>query len=134
MVVWKDEYLIGVEQVDRQHRELFDRFHRLMDALTGGTARHELQETIVFLESYAEDHFCEEETLLREYHYPDADSHRTAHETFRQQLCGFRESLAEQGATNLLVIETVRTLFQWLVDHVCGMDRAFVSYLQQRVK
>lgn len=134
MVVWKDEYLIGVEQVDRQHRELFSRFHRLIDALTGGTARHELLETIAFLESYAENHFRDEEDLQRECHYPDAGFHRMAHETFRRQLDGIRVSLAEQGVTNLLVIETGRTLFQWLVDHVCCMDREFASYLQQRVK
>lgn len=134
MVAWKDEYLIGVDPVDRQHRELFDRFHRFMDALTAGNARHELMETLGFLESYAEVHFRDEEVLQRQCHYPAAGFHRKAHETFRQKLSGLTASLAEQGVSNLLVIETGRTLFQWLVDHVCLMDREFASYLQQRVK
>lgn len=128
-VEWNESYAIGVEEVDRQHRELFARFEAVMDAIGEGKGKEELVPLLVFLHDYMTTHFRDEEELHRRYHYPRAGFHREAHETFRGRIDAFREELEARGGSNILAIQAVQALFRWLVDHVCGMDKDFGGFV-----
>lgn len=128
-VEWNESYAIGVEEVDRQHRELFARFEAVMEAIGSGKGKEELLPLMGFLDDYTATHFRDEEELHRRHHYPRAGFHREAHEAFRGKLSILRDGLETGGVTNILVIQAGQALFRWLVDHVCGMDRNFGEFM-----
>lgn len=130
IVVWDKSYEIGVEQIDRQHRELFARFDGLMVAIGAGEGANELQQLLGFLEEYALNHFREEEALMLSCHYPLLAFHREAHQAFRERLGKLVAMIGEKGESPQLVTQTGRMLLRWLTDHVCGMDRDIGTFLQ----
>jgi len=128
-IEWNESYAIGVEEVDRQHRELFVRFEAVLDAIGAGKGKEELVPLLGFLHDYTVAHFRDEEELHRRHHYPRAGFHREAHGAFRDKLDAFRVELETRGASNMLVIQAGQTLFRWLVEHVCGMDKDFGGFV-----
>ncbi|WP_052263290.1 bacteriohemerythrin [Geobacter pickeringii] len=129
-VEWKESYAVGIDEVDRQHRELFARFETLMNAIGAGKGKEELLSLLGFLDDYVIAHFRDEEELHRTHHYPDAGFHREAHAVLQRKLATLRGEIETSGISNLMVIQTGRTLFNWLVDHVCGRDRHFGEFLR----
>ena len=125
---WCEAFAIDHALMDQQHRRLLhlcaeakrcldyhdeeacERFHDLL---------HELS-------IYAHQHMCEEESLLREHHYPGLAAHEAEHEAFRGQLADILFS-AVQG--QLDKAEVVRFLSVWWTDHILGADMACKSYL-----
>lgn len=130
-VEWNESYAVGIDEVDRQHRELFARFEELMNAIGAGRGKEELLPLAGFLDEYAAVHFRDEEELHRTHHYPEAGFHREAHAVFQRKLAALREEIGTNGISNLLVIQTGRTLFHWLVEHVCGRDRHFGEFMKR---
>ncbi|RNC67450.1 MAG: hemerythrin family protein [Desulfuromonadales bacterium] len=133
-VEWNESYAIGVDEIDRQHRELFARFEDLMNAVGSGRGKADLVPLIGFLDAYAATHFHEEEQLHMRHHYPESCFHRDAHAIFLGRLSALKTEVEAKGASNHLVIETGKVLFRWLVDHVCGMDRQFGDFLRTGVE
>ena len=50
------DLLTGSQQIDMQHRQLFEAVNRLMDACSMGKGRDQIQSTITFLSDYVVKH------------------------------------------------------------------------------
>lgn len=120
---WKDEYSVGNELLDGQHRRLIE----LVDAL-GGDA--DLGEVLDGLRQYGDAHFRAEEDLLQTTDYPDLEKHRSYHDAFRTWL----EDVAEahrSGGTGAPAREDVQSYLRvWLANHLLVYDKAFEPYLK----
>src|SRR5512134_3985517 len=81
---WTPALAVGDADIDDQHRELFRRAARLIDALRSGD-RGEVLPTLAYLEAYAVHHFAGEERLMRELGYPGLAEHVAAHGRFREE-------------------------------------------------
>ena len=87
---WKDDLNTGVEDIDRQHRELF-RIGRDIEQLilTGcvGVGDKELLKIICDLREYVSYHFYEEEKFMKSHNYKDYEVHKKSHEdVYKRQL------------------------------------------------
>ena len=70
--LWKEEYRIGVDMIDEQHRQLFDKIEHLLEIAKGGSwesNRRECMEIIDFLVRYTIIHFETEEKFQKEKGY-----------------------------------------------------------------
>lgn len=63
-VVWSSEFEVGVELIDRQHRELIDRINKLLAAIREGRGREETFKVMRFLQEYVVEHFSAEERFM----------------------------------------------------------------------
>lgn len=80
LIEWKDEYRVGVESVDAEHRELIDLINALYEDMQ--SRQHE-EEVMAFLgEIYARiaAHFALEELLMRQHDYDEYRDHKQDHE------------------------------------------------------
>ena len=81
-VIWKDEYNLGIEKVDRQHQHLFEIINKIVDR-SGPSEDTELAcETIMEMVNYAKEHFTDEEILMQQYDYPNLEAHKKEHNYF----------------------------------------------------
>ena len=78
-VCWKDEYSVGVEKIDRQHRHLFEIINKLIDRSGSSEDLKLVSETLTEMLNYAKEHFTTEEELMQEYGYPEIESHKEQH-------------------------------------------------------
>ena len=62
---WKDEYSVGIDVIDEQHKKLFE----ISEVLANAIEINEIKDILLFLENYMEFHFNTEEALMKKYGY-----------------------------------------------------------------
>jgi hemerythrin len=128
-IEWDEGLSLGVEGLDRQHRELFSRFNDLIDACDRGNGADEAQRMLEFLNSHVAAHFAEEEELQFRYGYPDGLRHKEEHDAFIRELTSLEQQFRDQGPTTRLVATTNQIVVVWLIDHISRVDAEFARYL-----
>jgi hemerythrin len=127
---WTPYLAVGINTIDNQHKELFDRFNRLMDAIAYGDAKEELASIIVFLGDYVVTHFGTEEKMMDRYSYPSSTAHKAQHAIFVRDFASAKSQLLTSGANIELTADTVNKLAEWLVNHIGRVDKALGGFLK----
>ena len=79
-LVWKDEYNIGVDIIDREHRRLFKIINKLFRFTDDkNKSRWACQEGIKFFKDHAVKHFTEEEEYMASINYERLGVHMHIH-------------------------------------------------------
>jgi hemerythrin len=123
LVKWKDIYSVNVEEIDNQHKKLFDIINRLYGSLSTGDSRAELQLILDDLIDYADVHFKTEKKYFDKYNYSGSLSHESEHLKFEKIVLQFKESFAIQALKFHYPIETF--LFDWLMNHIMTEDTKY---------
>lgn len=129
---WRNEYRIGVELIDEEHRYLFDLINAFHDTHVGGTNRSALGQILNRLVHYAEQHFRHEEAIMKAEAYPAYVEHCALHEDLYLTIFRLSEKLAAGSLRDDM--ETVRFIRSWLVTHIVQHDLQFSDYLARRSK
>ncbi len=124
LVVWQDSYALGLEEIDRQHKMLFDIMNRLWAAILDNAEGRRLNTILEDLEHYTVLHFTEEETFMRSIGYPDFDGHVAYHQKFVRKLMEEKEA-AHAGRT--ISLELIHFLRDWLVNHILVEDKRYAA-------
>jgi hemerythrin len=131
MAITFDETLImGVPELDRQHRELFRRLDALIEAIRRGSSRDEIAHTLAFLREYVGVHFEAEEAVMRAAGYGALDAHRAEHDRFVRDLAAFETEHRRDGATPSLIVRVNARLRGWLAEHLYRSDRELGTFLR----
>lgn len=128
-VSWSEDLALGVPSIDEQHKALFYRVDRLIEACQERKGKAEIERLLSFLEEYIEIHFAAEEALQVASGYPEAAFHRVLHVRFAEELRRIRQSMEEDpGVSFALRVNTL--VVSWLRHHVSGSDRDFAEFLR----
>jgi hemerythrin len=131
-IEWDDTLATGHSLIDTQHKELFGRVNRLLDACADGHGREAVVETLAYLEDYTRKHFSAEEAEMRSHQYPEIETHRRAHLEFIGRVSELRSEIERSGTGTYLVVTTNRAVVDWLLSHVKRLDRGFADWLRQQ--
>jgi len=129
-IIWTPKLAVGVDQIDEEHRELFDRVNRLLEAMQASKAKEELQPLIGFLADYVNVHFSGEQALMHAHRYPGAPEHLAQHAFFVTEFKAMAVEVQRSGPTALMTIKLNKLLCDWLRDHVSSTDRKFGEFLK----
>jgi hemerythrin len=124
---WTSVLSTGVRRLDEEHRELFRRVDKLMDAMLHGD-RSEAERLLAFLREYVPDHFAAEERLMEARGFPEAARHAEEHHRFSGALHRLDFMLRETGPTAALVLDLERLVVSWLEQHVYESDAAMARW------
>jgi hemerythrin len=130
--MWTPDLAVGVETIDEQHRELFQRAGRLLESARGGAEATEVMRLLGYLGEYVDTHFTAEEALMAEARYPeaDADEHRAEHARLTAKFRQMRDGFARAGAGPQLADQVRREVCDWLRHHVTETDRALATFMR----
>lgn len=129
---WNSNLEIGIEEIDNQHKELFDRVNRLVNSVNMGDSHTEILNTIDFLIQYVEEHFSSEEKYQAQNEYPSYESHKALHTDFVNSINEMKASLDRNGVTSELSLELCSTVNTWLIEHIGIADKAFAVYMNTK--
>jgi hemerythrin len=129
---WTSSLETGIEEIDEQHKELFNRIDKLELAIYKGRAAIELESLMKYLESYIIEHFEMEEQLMLDHIYPDFAAHARQHNEFRNIFTGILESCRNRGADSYLAIDVDKQMRKWWENHILKMDMAYIPFLKNR--
>jgi hemerythrin len=125
-LAWEERYQTGIEEIDAQHKALFDLVVSLGEALRSRPGAIQLEGLVPKLESYARNHLSHEEALFAQYDYPRAKEHIEAHDKLRGDIVHFRDMLKNDRLTALALFNYMEL---WLYNHVMKMDMDYKTYL-----
>jgi hemerythrin len=102
---WYDEYSIGVDEVDVQHKRFLNLIKKTYE-LAGQTIEHkEVFNLLDELMRYAQFHFGSEELLMQTYSYPKYVEQRDEHVRLTKELAGKMEEIgSNKGELNNLLL------------------------------
>lgn len=131
-IQWTEDLTTGVPEIDSQHKELFSRINRLLEACNQGQGRSEVGKTLSYLEEYVLIHFATEEKIMTECLYPEYAGHKAQHVQFMSNLDALKQQFANEGPSVHLILLTNHTVVDWLQNHIKKLDRDLSAFLKNR--
>lgn len=116
-----EEYLIGVELIDREHEELFrivGKANRLVKSYDSSSSYDKIMDILNELKSYTIEHFRDEEEYMASIGYEGLAAQRRAHEAFVERLETIDPDRIESDLQELLEF-----LLGWLINHILYTDK-----------
>jgi hemerythrin len=125
-LLWKPEYSVGNDEIDRQHQYLFDLCRMLSDVKERSDSPMVIFAALNSLFDYAKIHFQFEENLLHTHLDPGA--HRLLHRDFLEKVDDFMMKY-EQKQLRLQEIRDFIT--SWIIHHILEEDRNIFRRLRE---
>ena len=121
-----DDCIVGVEQIDNDHRHLFDLINEGFELLYNeykDDRYEEIKELLEELENYAEQHFRREEAYMKEIRDPELILQRSQHLYFEEKIEEFLvQNIDEEEEQKEVLGEIMRFLAKWLYQHILSSD------------
>lgn len=130
-IAWNDSLNLGYEQIDEQHRALFELVSDLVESCIIGRNTEKLHETMEFLVNYTVKHFHDEETLQMQFDYPDYTRHKQLHEDFKLKVGELVQRFDENDSPEELSKEVNRVIVRWLISHIQLEDKKIGAHIRK---
>lgn len=121
---WKDNFSIGIEEIDRQHKRLFEiggEIYNLAILKDGQDHYDEIIALLNSLKDYTVYHFGFEESLMEKYNYDDIDKHKQQHDKFIEKLVEI-EAQDIDARQKKVILDILDFIVNWISSHILGTD------------
>lgn len=132
-IEWTKDISVGVDKIDDQHKELFNRINGFLDAMNRGAGKEEVGNVIDFLEDYVLTHFGAEEGFMTKHKYPEYQSHKAQHVVFLKNLSDLKKEFEFGGVTLPLTLKVQRHIVDWIINHIRKIDKALGAFLKAKM-
>lgn len=127
-LVWRSAYESGNTTIDQQHQQLFQHTNQLLTVVLDGRPDSEVAEAATALIVEIEQHFADEEQIIRAVGFPHAKSHTKIHAALVDRAHALLSHFQDR-------VIGIGELFQFLAyemitQHMLGADRQFFPYLR----
>ncbi|MES9850629.1 MAG: hemerythrin domain-containing protein [Candidatus Thiodiazotropha sp. L084R] len=122
-LVWRDNWLIGIEELDADHKEMVRLINRLADHSEESPVLQRLEN----LAAHMQAHFDREERFLERIQYPERVAHTNEHTMETAEFTLLKRDLRESGASKMdnASLADIKT---WFFNHAVAQDRLFADY------
>ncbi|MCI8293233.1 MAG: response regulator [Hespellia sp.] len=125
--VWNDEFNIGVDTIDREHKRLFRIINKMFlfeDEEEEEKSQWACQEGIKYFKEHTVKHFSDEEEYMASIHYEGLETHRRIHTDFRKKTLPALEQELEQSEYSAESIKHfLGVCAGWLIGHTLTEDQ-----------
>jgi len=125
MYEFKEEFLTGIELIDREHRRLFEIANELYELKCEefipdkyDNIRHILEE----LRDYTLTHFAHEEEYMRSIGYKKMFTQVSQHNALKETISGWDLDAIDEDQDEAIE-EMLRLVTEWLVNHILNEDK-----------
>ena len=114
LLQWKDQYSVGIEAVDHEHKELIALINRLHEKLTARGEELSIEAFFGDLFKGISAHFALEERFMRERRYDQLAQHKADHERLLDEI---RDIMDDFDAHEIASAELGTRLDVWFSRH-----------------
>ena len=123
-IVFNDSHIIGVSEIDQQHRKLVEIINQLNRAIIHNTGNDEIKELFDGLIEFVVVHFETELRFMQQYDFPYMAPHDSAHNHLICVLVNFSRQI--HLGKDLLALQSIK---DWLIDHIKNEDKLLGAFL-----
>lgn len=126
---WREEYSIGVDSIDQEHKRLFRIINKLFDFKEEEKDNQwTCQEGIKYFKGHAVKHFADEEAYMASIGYEGLEQHRRIHQDFRKNILpALEQELEQTGYSQEAMEHFLGVCAGWLVGHTLTEDQAITG-------
>lgn len=131
-IEWDDSYLLGVPEIDDQHKKLIAIANELYDVVTGDEADYKAKMPGILkkLTDYTQYHFKSEEELQKQIGYAGLEAHKNTHNFFIKEVeFQIKRLSAENKST---VLSFYNYIAGWVFNHIAKADKIWANFMQQK--
>ncbi|WP_413206873.1 bacteriohemerythrin [Rhodospirillum sp. A1_3_36] len=125
LIVWRDEWDLGIPSMDRDHRILVSLINQIPTALGDAEERVILSSVLNGLWDYTDFHFAREQAVLAAAGYAHGEEHGVRHEDLKAKVRAYVEAYATDPA-GVNLAELLDFMEHWLIDHILVEDMRYV--------
>lgn len=125
LTIWTSAYNVGIDIMDRQHRQLTVHVNEFASSLRCGDDAAVFSDRLATVFSYTQYHFECEEHLMLEHGFADMAAHSKLHAHLLEDLRSF-----SVGCDTRSLSLTTRFLQEWLLRHIDDADRKLATALR----
>jgi hemerythrin len=131
-VSWRQEYSVGVDEIDYQHKDLLNLVNYAMNHCTGNKEeeRKFFDGIIENVIKHLKDHFSTEEKIMEKTNYPKYNEHKDEHDKTIDFLIKNTEEI-KQGKIELNLFEITEYVKNWILGHVPEHDKEASVYFKK---
>jgi len=127
---WKDEYSVGIRQIDEQHKRLVRLLNELHQAMCEGKSREVMTGILSQLVDYTKGHFAAEERMMQGYLFPGYAAHKVEHDQLTKTVLKFQQEVTSGKA--VMSIDVMDFLKNWLRNHILATDQKYGPFLKSK--
>jgi len=130
-IEWDDSFLIGIEELDYEHKVLIDDINKLHGELARQDKKSEIEKCLGDIYARMQAHFALEEHVMKEHQYRFYDEHKREHEKL---LDGYTEYMMQILNDNVVSFSNPieDTLRYWVVNHIRSSDKKMSLMVQEK--
>ncbi|MBI4273911.1 MAG: hemerythrin family protein [Rhizobiales bacterium] len=115
LLQWKDQYSIGIDAIDHEHKELIELINRLHDEVVAKGTASSIGAFFGDLFKGISAHFALEERFMRERHYDQLPQHKADHERLLDEIRNIMDDV--EGNVECGSAELSAKLDAWFLRH-----------------
>ncbi|MBZ0258841.1 hemerythrin domain-containing protein [bacterium] len=126
-ILWSNDYLVGVDNIDEQHQKLAKWTEYLLTVNEISAKEH--QKIFDFIQGFIYTHFTDEELFLIDIDYPYLEHHTLQHCQVRNDFMALQDKYAE-AIFDDEIKNAVLDLFRSYMVHISGPDMEYKHYYE----
>ncbi len=129
-IKWSDEYSIGIDYIDQDHKKLVNLLNQFSIAYDYAQCEDFEREALDDLVNYTMYHFKREEKLMADYGYPGLVEHQEEHHAMIDTINDYVKIYNKEGHDSLKQVTNLLTY--WLINHIQESDKQYRDYLEEQ--
>ena len=131
LVSWSSKMETGIEDIDRQHKRLFEIAEKFYETKNGDPEmlNSGIAATAEELLDYAKIHFDTEEGMMEKAGFAGYAEHKTVHRAFQEKTKVYQSRINERTDDVFLAMEIMNFLIDWIIDHISVNDQEYVPFI-----
>ncbi len=127
LIIWDEQYLLGIKEIDEQHKQLADCINQFHAAFVVDNNSMVFDEILNTLKKYIKTHFKYEQKLMKKFNYPETDEHIQEHESFKAKIIEIEKTyLATKSNPGA---DVLGFLIDWMLTHILEIDYRLTEYI-----
>jgi hemerythrin len=128
---WDESFLIGIEELDHEHKVLIDDINRLHQELASHDQKSEIEKCLGDIYARMQAHFALEEHVMKEHEYEYFDEHKREHDHLLDNFTEYMlQFLNDTGVSSSISVEG--SLKHWVVNHIITSDKKMSLMVQEK--
>jgi len=128
---WDDSFLIGIEELDHEHKVLIDDINRLHEELARHDEKSEIEKCLGDIYARMQAHFALEEHVMKEHGYKFFDEHKCEHDELLDAYTEYMvQFLNDIGVSSSNPIED--NLKHWVINHIVTSDKKMSLMVKEK--
>ena len=123
--IWTDDYAVGNPALDEQHQRMF----ALANSLSEILSVEQIKKSIWHMFKHLNDHFSDEEKMMKEIDYPKLSEHRELHNELITKLSDISSYSFDSDES---IFKFKKFIYDWLVEHIMIADKDYFRFLQNK--